>query len=264
VPAARLLLPLLVFWSALASGGQPPALGIIIDDIGYDLLRGRQALALPGAMTYAFIPGTPNTPTLAREAYARGKEIMVHLPMEADNGAPLEAGGLVRRMSHEDLRVATAAGLAAVPNAVGVNNHMGSLLTRDEPAMAAVMTALASGPYYFVDSRTTERSVAERVARRQGVAASRRDVFLDNERSEAYIEAQFAELVRTALERGNAIAIAHPYPETLAVLRRQLPRLAEHGVGLLPVSRIIERQRRLPTWHAFSSPSPKVAKNSKP
>ncbi len=247
-----------------ASAARQPAIGLIIDDMGYDLVHGRQALALTGPLTYAFIPGTPRTPVLAREAHARGKEIMVHLPMEADNGRLLDVGGLKRAMSGRELRAAVAAGVAGVPHAVGVNNHMGSLLTRDAGAMEPVMAALAAGPYYFVDSRTSPDSVAERVALDYGLPATRRDVFLDNERDEAYIEAQWERLIRKAVEQGSAVGIAHPYPETLAVLRRCLPKLAERGVGLLPISRIIERQQRLPLWHASSFPSPRVAKNSKP
>ena len=261
----RALWPLLLLLALHApAGAEAPAIGLIIDDMGYDLAAGRSALALPGAVTYAFIPATANAVSLAREAYDRGKEIIVHLPMQADGGRPLEAGGLTRDMTPAELRGAVAAGLAAVPHARGANNHMGSLLTRDARAMEAVMGALSAGPYYFVDSRTTDASVAEQTARRHGVAATRRDVFLDNVQDESYVAAQFDLLVEMALERGHAVGIAHPYPETLAVLQRRLPGLAERGVGVLPVSRIIERQRREPLWHASSSPLPKVAKNSKP
>ena len=250
--------------SAVAAA-QTPAIALIIDDMGYDLLHGRQALALPGAVTYAFIPRTPHTPALSREAYARGKEVMVHLPMESQDGKPLGPHGLTTRMSQEQLRRVAIDSLACVPHAVGVNNHMGSLLTRQHRPMDWLMSMLAQrGGYYFVDSRTDMRTVAERVAGDHGLPVTRRDVFLDNQQDEAYIAGQLAELVALAREVGNAVGIAHPYPETLAVLRRELPRLAANGVGLLPVSRIIERQQGSPLWHASSSRSPKVAKNSKP
>lgn len=263
MPGRLALVCLLTIASAAAA--QAPAVALIIDDMGYDLLQGRRALALPGALTYAFIPRTPHTPALSREAYARGKEIMVHLPMESEDGKPLGPQGLTTRMSQQQLRRAAIEGLAGVPHAVGVNNHMGSLLTRQHDAMTWLMAALAQqGRYYFVDSRTDVRTVAERVAGEHGLPATRRDVFLDNEQDEAYIAGQLAELVALAHAQGNAVGIAHPYPQTLAVLRRELPRLAAQGVGLLPVSRIIERQQGNPQWHASSSRSPKVAKNSKP
>ena len=233
--------------------------------MGYDLARGRQALQLPGAVTYSFLPRTPNTAILSAEAWSRGREIMLHLPMQAADDRALGPGGLTLEMTEPEFRLVVEDDLAAVPHAVGVNNHMGSLLTRHPGAMGWLMAQLAErGGLYFVDSRTSEHTVAERAALARGLVASRRDVFLDNEPDEAYIAAQFHALVAVARRDGNAIAIAHPHPATLAVLRRELPKLAQYGVGLLPVSRIIERQRRSPTWHASSSPSPQVAKNSKP
>jgi polysaccharide deacetylase 2 family uncharacterized protein YibQ len=261
----RPLLLALWLWSAAALADPAPAIALIIDDMGYDLAAGRQALALPGAVTYAFLPRTPHTPALAREAYARGKEIMLHLPMQAADERALGPNGLTLHLTEDEFRRTVHDSLTSVPHALGVNNHMGSLLTRHPGAMAWLMAALDErGGLYFVDSRTSEHTVAERAALQYGLPATRRDVFLDNQQDEAAIQAQLQLLVETALRTGAAVGIAHPYPQTLAVLRRELPRLARQGVGLLPVSRIIEQQQRSPLWHASSSPSPTVAKNSKP
>ena len=130
--------------------------------------------------------------------------------------------------------------------------------------MHHVMSTLRElGGYYFVDSRTNEQTVAQTMAQVYGLPTTRRDVFLDNVRDEAYISRQLRQLIALALTRGSAIGIAHPYPETLSVLQRELPRLAQQGLGLLPVSRIIERQKRSPQWPASSFPSQLAAKNSK-
>ncbi len=259
------LLVALILWAGSVQADQAPAIGLIIDDMGYDLARGRQALRLPGAVTYAFLPRVPHTPALTREAAALGREIMLHLPMQAVDGGPPGPGGLTLHMTEQDIGRAVADGLAAVPGAVGVNNHMGSLLTRYPGPMGWLMSDLAArGDLYFVDSRTSDLTVAEQTAAAHGLPAARRDVFLDNDPDESQIAAQLELLVAVALRNGNAIGIAHPYPETLAVLRRALPDLARRGVGLLPVSRIIERQRRSPLWPVSSSPSPQVVKSSKP
>ncbi|MCB1802305.1 MAG: divergent polysaccharide deacetylase family protein, partial [Gammaproteobacteria bacterium] len=117
---------------------------------------------------------------------------------------------------------------------------------------------------YFVDSRTDVRTVARRHARAAGLAHAARDVFLDNEQDAHYIRGQLDRLVAIARERGKAIGIGHPYPETLAVLERELPRLAERGVELVPVSQLVQIERNELLWHASSSPLPTVAKNSKP
>jgi polysaccharide deacetylase 2 family uncharacterized protein YibQ len=151
--------------------------------------------------------------------------------------------------------------IASVPHVVGVNNHMGSLLTRDPTAMRWLMSELRADGLFFIDSRTTDATVAERVASENLLATSRRHVFLDNTPRESEIKRQLAQLLRKARSQGRAIGIAHPYPETLAVLREELPKLKQQGIELVSVSELINARRSL--WHAYSSPSPKDAKSSK-
>lgn len=255
---------LLLGLSYTVADARPPAVGLIIDDLGYDLALGREMLELPGAITYAILPYTPYAQTLAEQAYSRGREVMVHLPMEADNGAAMGPGGLSAQLTETQLRRVTREALDSVPHARGVNNHMGSLLTRQLGAMTWFMSTLANADgFYFVDSRTDERTLAQRLAVHYGLPATRRDVFIDNQRDRGYMVAQLERLVAMAITQGTAVGIAHPYPETLEALRTELPKLAGKGVGLLPISRIIEYQRRPPAWHASSFLSPQVAKNSK-
>lgn len=260
----RLACLLLLLWGHLAQAGQVPMLAIIIDDLGNDLPHGVRALALPGAVTYAILPQTPYARALAEAGHSRGKELMLHLPMQTLDGRATGPGGLHMDMGRKALVRVLESDLASVPHVVGVNNHMGSLLTQHPGAMAWLMQAMKHHhDLYFVDSRTDDRTVAEQQARTAGLPASRRDVFLDNVRDEATVLAQLQEAVVKAQRNGTAIAIGHPYPETLAVLARELPRLHEYGVVLMPVSALIEQQRRIQTWHASSSPSHQVARNSK-
>jgi polysaccharide deacetylase 2 family uncharacterized protein YibQ len=190
---------------------------------------------------------------------------MLHLPMQPMNGQVMDAGGLHMDMPEAEFRRTLQQDLAALPDAVGVNNHMGSLLTRHPGAMAWLMRGLAErGHLYYVDSRTHRATVAEQQARDMGVPTTRRNVFLDHEADPEFISAQLQELIRLARRDGSAVGIGHPYPETIAVLARELPLLAPAGVALVPVSVLIEKQRRQRVWQASSSPSQTVAKSSKP
>ena len=60
-----------------------------------------------------------------------------------------------------------------------------------------------------------------------------RDIFLDNDRALASIRRQLARTVARARGHGHAIAIGHPYPETLDALESWLPRLAAQGLVLV-------------------------------
>jgi hypothetical protein len=259
---------LIIFVFALLAGpafAQPAVrIAIIIDDLGNSLRLGRQAVELPGALTYAVLPQLPHSREIALRAHDRGKEVMLHLPMQTSDGHTLGPGGLHAGMSREEFARAVRANLAAVPHVSGVNNHMGSLLTRRPAAMSWLMQDLKCFyDLYFVDSRTDMRTVARAVAHDAGLANAQRDVFLDNEQDGDYVRSQLRRLIDTARSNGTAIGIGHPYPETLAVLAEELPALANQGVQLVPVSRLVETKRNPRLWHASSSPLQTVAKNSK-
>lgn len=105
-------------------------LAIIIDDLGYSLNLGKRATDLPGDFTYAVLPFTPHGVELAERAHARGKEIMLHAPMSNEHDLPLGNGALVEGMSQENFLQVLRDDLANIPHIKGVNNHMGSQLTR--------------------------------------------------------------------------------------------------------------------------------------
>lgn len=233
-----LLAALLAACSLPAHAGERPRIAIIIDDLGYAIAAGERAVLLPGPVACAILPGTPGATRLAAAAHQHGKEVLVHLPMQAnveDDGD--EPGSITLDMSRAAFANAFETAMDSVPGAVGVNNHRGSLLTRHPGHMLWLMQEInARESMFFVDSYTTHQSVALRIAEESGVDAVKRDVFLDAEVSSEAIERQFERLKRLARTRGAAVAIGHPYELTLAILERELPRLAEEGFDLVPIS----------------------------
>ena len=231
-----------------------PGIAIIIDDMGYQQGPGRRVLDLPGAVACAFLPNGPHTAELARQAHARQKEVMLHLPMQPVGHHPAgrEAGVLTLDMTHRQFVSTLSANIEAVPHVSGLNNHMGSLLTQHPGTMAWLMQSLGEqGDLFFVDSRTTSATVARQLAGEYGIPSMSRNVFLDNEPDPGAVRAQFRQLLEIARREGTALAIGHPYPATLAILEEELAQLAGQGIQLLPVSHLIELQneRRL-AWQA--------------
>ncbi len=221
-----------------------PQIAIIIDDLGYALPAGERVVRLPGPVACAILPGTPAASRLADSANARGKEVIVHLPMQAaidDEGA--EPYSMTLDMTRRAFSQAFEMALASVPGAVGVNNHRGSLLTRHPGHMQWLMEEIrADGTLFFVDSYTTHLSVALAMARESGVDAVRRDVFLDSSNTPDAVASAFERLKTLARRHGSAVAIGHPYEHTLALLERELPRLAEQGFDLVPISTLAMRR----------------------
>ncbi|MCG8433638.1 MAG: divergent polysaccharide deacetylase family protein [Gammaproteobacteria bacterium] len=217
-----------------------PKIAIIIDDVGDRFADGKRAINLPGKIAYAFLPHTPYAKKLAQLAHELDKEVLLHLPLESMTGKRLGPGAIEMDVSKEAFNEKLRENLNAIPHVRGVNNHMGSLLTRHPGHMAWLMDELiAWGGLFFIDSYTTDASIAYRIAQEKGVPTARRDVFLDGDKNPEIIRAEFTRLIKEAQTRGYAVAIGHPYPETLAVLEDVLKDLSEHGVDLVPVAEIV-------------------------
>ena len=237
---AFVLLCLATFWLA-SSAAAAPRVAIIIDDLGYERVAGERAISLPGPIAYAVLPDAPRTTELARLAHARGKDVLLHLPLQAasdTHGEP--SSGLLLDMSRQQFRHAVGERIDAVPHIVGVNTHRGSLLTRHPGHMRWLMDEIAArGNLLFVDSYTTAQSVALRIAHEQGIDAARRDVFLDPDRHPDTVVREFARLKQIATRRGFAIGIGHPYPSTLDYLARALPLLEAEGIELVGIRELV-------------------------
>ena len=212
---------------------------IVIDDLGrsvevIDVLR---ALGVP--LTYAVLPYETKTAAVAARLAELGEEVLCHLPMEPQSGENPGPGALTEAMSKEELREATRNALEAVPGAVGVNNHMGSALSADREAMTAVIGVVRRRNLFFLDSRTSAASVGYAVAREAGIPAAERKVFLDRDRDPAAIRHELRRLLELANKGEPAIAIGHPYPETIAVLQETMSRAKSGGFRFVRVSQVL-------------------------
>lgn len=229
--------------SALASTEEPLAstpptakLVLILDDIGYSAEAGLRAINLPARITLAVIPHTPHGRALADAAHQAGRELMLHAPMSNLSGMELGQGALTLEQSEEEFMQVMTAALADIPHIKGVNNHTGSELTAALQPMQWVMQELKNRDLYFVDSMTTADSVAGTTAAQFLVPSLRRHVFLDNIQTAEAIDIEFRRAIALAQQQGYAVAIGHPYPETLAYLVSALPLLAALQVEIVPVS----------------------------
>lgn len=253
-----------------ANAGQ---LAIIIDDIGYNSTAGRHLIAIDGDFTLAILPFTPFGRDLAEQAHKRGAEIILHAPMSNLRALPLEENFLHGAMSQQDFVRALEEMIAQIPHIQGVNNHMGSQLTSEPQPMHWLMAELTKRGLYFIDSRTNAESVALQTAQQHQVPSLKRDIFLDNVRDTKAIETQLRKAMLLAKNRGSAVAIGHPYPETLAVLEHVDALLEEYAVSLVKVSELLETYRQ-PAGESFRNyqqcPAPplllwrKIQHNSRP
>ena len=235
----RFFLLLLSILTSCFAHAKQYQIAIVIDDIGYRATDA-EVLSLPANITYSFLPHTPYGKKLALAAKERNSDILLHIPMEATNGKKMGPGGLHSSMNERSVRDSLQRSFDEIPFAIGINNHMGSLLTNKKEHMTWTMQYLKDNNRFFLDSRTVENSVAGSVAQQMGIPTLSRQVFLDNHLTPEYIGNQFNQLISIAKRKGKAIGIAHPHPESIKTLTRLIPVLKEHGIKLVPISKFIE------------------------
>jgi polysaccharide deacetylase 2 family uncharacterized protein YibQ len=221
---------------------QRPQVAIVIDDLGWDRQAAEALLALDLPLSFAILPTAPYQTYIAQEAQRRGRDVLLHLPMEPYGYPQINPGhdALLSHMPTDELTAHLERALQALPSVVGVNNHMGSRLTENRAAMRVVMQHLKQHNLFFLDSRTSQHSLAYRIAREMGVRAAQRHIFLDHEVRRDTIAKRLYDLVALANTHGQAIGIGHPYPETLQALRQILPTLYRSGVEIVPVSHLVQ------------------------
>jgi polysaccharide deacetylase 2 family uncharacterized protein YibQ len=216
-----------------------PKLAIIIDDLGYDREAAETLFQIPYPLTIAVLPHLPLSSIIAEEGSRRGYQVLLHIPVESNAGEKAESIELRAGMRPDEAVQMLQGMLNTVPQAIGVNNHQGSLGTADAALMNSIMPALHERGLFFVDSRTTPASIALDSARSAGVPAASRDVFLDDDQDAAAIHRQLELAVRDAKRHGQAIAIGHPHPATLKVLLEYLPQVQGEGVEIVFASQVV-------------------------
>tara|TARA_R110002167_G_scaffold85860_1_gene232567 strand:- start:2285 stop:3049 length:765 start_codon:yes stop_codon:yes gene_type:complete len=213
-------------------------IALIIDDMGNNK-QDALAFELPENVVFAILPNKALSTTYSNRAAAQHREVILHMPMESLAGNNQEKNVLLSSMQPQQIIQTLRMALSTVPDAVGVNNHMGSRLTQLTLPMSVTMGFLSEQGLFFVDSRTTKYSKAEIIAKKNGVLSAKRNVFIDHTPSPEQIDKQFQRLLRLSKKYGFAVGIAHPYPQTLKYLKVNLDTLQQHGIELVKLSEVL-------------------------
>jgi polysaccharide deacetylase 2 family uncharacterized protein YibQ len=219
-----------------------PKVAIVIDDLGGENQMSQEILHWNVPLTLSILPFTPYSKVLAQQAHQRGKEVILHLPMEP-YGYPQTKPGegvLLQEMEEEKLLRQLSRDLEAVPNIKGVSNHMGSRLMEDPGKVRIIMKELKRRGLFFLDSRTSPQTMGIQIAESIGVRATERNLFLDHSQDPEEIKRQLEKLAQLSLETGSAIGIGHPHPSTLKSLKEMIPRMKEKGIKIVPLSSLVE------------------------
>lgn len=227
--------------TAVPKGGKP-RIALVIDDVGWNREIVREIERINQPFTLALLPEAQ----YSREIFDSVKnnftmDVILHLPLEPEPPAQsFDKGLLSTDMGKAEIIEQFNKNIEYYyPYIKGLNSHMGSRFTADEEKMKILMEEIKAKNLFFVDSFTTKKSVGFTLAKEMGVKTGRRDVFIDNFSDRQYIEKQIWELVESARKQGWAIGIGHARKDTIEVLKKVVPLVAEE-VEIVPVSALLE------------------------
>ncbi len=235
----------LIFVSSLSSSlkmGFHPRIAIVIDDLGGENKIAHELLRWDLPITFSILPFAPFSKSLAKEAHRKGKEVILHLPMEPRGYPQVRPGEgvLLEEMDERSFLRQLSKDIEAVPYIKGVSNHMGSRLMEDPEKMKMVFSELKKRGLFFLDSRTTPQTTGLEVAQSMGLKVLERNIFIDNSLTEEDIKQQLEQLIQFSISKGMAIGIGHPHPSTVKFLKEMIPKMKEKGIELVPLSAVIE------------------------
>jgi uncharacterized protein len=219
-------------------------LAIVIDDLGNNMKGTDQILQLPVTLTVAIMPFLSTSEKDAKKAYQLGHEVIVHLPMEPISGKKswLGPGAITTDLSDKEIRKRVEAAIDGVPHAVGINHHMGSKATSDERVMRIVLEVCKEHGFYYLDSKTTGKSVIPKIAKELGVPYLENNLFFDDIYTIQHIAKQARKLSQNLDEDVQAIAIGHVgiSGEKVATTLAEFLPLYQQKANIVPLSDLIQ------------------------
>ncbi len=223
---------------------KPSYICIVIDDVGQSNELDKEYLRYPFPLTFAVFPFKPYSKAFAKKAKKYKKEVIIHAPMRGADDINF-AYDINQNISDEDMQGLIKRYREEIPNAIGLNNDRGSIATADRLLMGRFFRYFKNSSMYFLDSRTSAKTVAAELARQNNVPTLERDIFLDNQDNLNYISRQIKKLVKLARFKRGAIGIGHYHKRnTLIALKTLIPYFKKNNVRLLPLSSLIKSKKK--------------------
>ena len=216
-------------------------LAVIVDDCGYDMSSVRTLLNTGLPLNFAVLPYKPYSSDVLEMIKSDGRVALLHLPMEPVDRSAMSEGSstICTDMSKDKILELTRKAINSLPGVSGVNNHQGSKATADSATMTIVLQELRKQDLFFVDSRTSSKSVARDKAVAMGVPTARNDIFLDNSSDVQAIRKQIYKAMDIAEKNGSAIAICHARPNTAKAWSMYAEEIKNTGIELVPITDLL-------------------------
>jgi len=218
-----------------------PKVAIIVDDLGPDLMTYSKIFKIKYPLTLSIMPAMTKTKWVVKNIPTSNFEILIHFPWEAiskkvDNYPIRISSG----MKTTKIKKMIKSAVLENPRAVGINNHMGSLISTNKDILDIFMADIKGRDLFFVDSMTVRGSKAALIARKKSIKTISNSFFLDHQNKEKSFRKSFRLMVRKAVKNGSTVAICHANRSVSVRLLPELMRIYSKDVDFVFVSTLVK------------------------
>lgn len=219
-----------------------PKIAIVIDDMGIDISKSQEILNFPEIYNVSYLTYAKNLQSQINYAKSVGKEILLHIPMEAvKKFTKADYGGdylTTEKSQMQNIKIFKNM-IKNITGYIGINNHMGSKFTSSYDQLYNIVNELKNIGLMFLDSKTINTSKGDVVAKKIKLPYIARDVFLDDSDNVNDILQSLKMLEIVAKNKGYAVAIGHPKANTIKALKIWLQEVKQK-YSFVPVSFLID------------------------
>jgi len=224
-------------------GPDPARLAVIVFGFHDSASEADSFFTLPAPFAVAVVPGTRAAESIFRAAHRRGREVVLHAPLEPINYPRINPGPGTLLVTMKPARIGAdlRRWLDQGRPIPAVANHMGSLATQDMTVMRAFYRELKRSHMPFLHMNPAAGSVCRALASDMGVVYDEPDEVIDAETRAggAALDKRWKAVLLEAQERGSLTVMIRATPETYIWLARALDPKRLGAVNIVPLSALV-------------------------
>jgi polysaccharide deacetylase 2 family uncharacterized protein YibQ len=221
-----------------ASNGRPKV-ALVIGGLGLNARATQTAiLTLPPQITLSFVPYADGLQGWIDMARAHGHEVLLETPMEPLDYPDNDPGPYTLMADAPGPETAKKLDwiLSRASGYFALTNYLGSRFLADDKAYGSFLGAVRGRGLGFIDDGSAGRRTGG------GVPRASAERVIDDQLTQAAIDAQLLRLEASALRSGQALGAGFAYPVTLEKVARWAESVEQRGYQLAPASALAIRK----------------------
>jgi polysaccharide deacetylase 2 family uncharacterized protein YibQ len=219
-------------------------IAFLLEDFGFEADQTTiDYLSFDKPLTIGLVPAKAKSDWTAKIAKNYHKEIVIELPMEplVPLAAAYKVPMIMVNHAAPQIDAFIEAAAKSLPDFSGFSNLYGSRFLEDTRVTTIMLEDVKQHHAYFVDTRSTDKSVAPALALQTGVPCATVDFRIGKKTGERGIDSLVTSYIQYAQKMGTALVSSSPTPALIKVLKKRKDAFGHSGIELVYVSELAKK-----------------------